>query len=147
MPSRSRAKPAATRRATRPTRTHPRRLRRETTAPRDRCATRFTLTIEADAEGHVTRVDVTVRVPHGAGGVVVSLRVESKLRTASAHAAGPATIRVDGIPVHNRKPGGVAVDVTPFVISGNIDPTDAILDATSPEMRSVQVTAVAQRAL
>jgi hypothetical protein len=89
----------------------------------------------------------TVRVPPGARGVIVALRVESKMRTASAHAAGPATIRILGIPVRKGKPGSVAVDVTPFMISGNIDPTDAILDATSPDVRSVQVWTVGEHAL
>ena len=82
-----------------------------------------------------------LRVPSGADGLVVTLRVESSLRLPSAHEAGPVKVSVLHVPVKPGAPGkGAQVNVSPLGASIDSDPTDMLLDATSLPRRVVSVT-------
>lgn len=81
-----------------------------------------------------------LRVPPGAKGVAVTLRVDSVLKTKSAHDAGETALSFFGVPLkRSNAEHPVRVDVAVPITSMNIDPTDALLDATSVPERVVSV--------
>lgn len=89
-----------------------------------------------------------LRVPPGAKGVAVTVRVESAMKTASAHDAGETSVSVFGIPVKkSRAAHPVHVDVSIPIVSMGLDPTDALLDATTRPVRVVSVWVEDERRL
>ena len=89
-----------------------------------------------------------LRVPPGAKGVAVTVRVESAMKTASAHDAGETSVSVFGIPVKkSRAAHPVHVDVSIPIVSMTLDPTDALLDATTRPVRVVSVWVEDERRL
>jgi hypothetical protein len=82
-----------------------------------------------------------LRIPPGAGGVAVTLNVDSSLRMPSGHEAGPTTVTVMRQPVTGSGGGGGrTINVGPLGASADIEPTDMLLDATSRPQRVVSVT-------
>lgn len=87
-------------------------------------------------------------VPAGSRGVAVTVRVDSAVKTASNHDAGETSISVFGIPVKKSSaPHPLHVDVAIPMASMNLDPTDALLDATTKPRRVVSVWVESERRL
>jgi hypothetical protein len=120
-----------------------------------------TLVAPTVAEGHVVAVlptdgsgdasawnDVAARVlqemrgkplhvPRGARGVRIALRIVSQVRRAAGHDGGP-TVRA-GTPLYRCQEACTA--------SGNIDPTDAVLNATDRGERAIHVQTLTEERL
>jgi hypothetical protein len=89
-----------------------------------------------------------LHVPRGANGVAVTLRLDSVVRTKSGHDAGETAISLFGVPVKkSRAAQPVQIDLSIPIISGNIDPTDIVMDATSKPERIVFARVVEERRL
>jgi hypothetical protein len=89
-----------------------------------------------------------LRVPPGGRGMAVTLQVDSVVHTKSAHDAGETSVSLFGVPIKkSRAPNPVNIDLSVPVASMNIDPTDALLDATTKADRIVSAWIVAERRL
>jgi hypothetical protein len=88
-----------------------------------------------------------LKVAPGAHGVAVRMRVESALKTASGHDAQEVAVSAFGIPIKKSSAEHpVHVDVA-LPITVNLDPTDALLDATNRAHRVVSVWVEEERRL
>jgi hypothetical protein len=88
-----------------------------------------------------------LRVPPGAQGVAVTMQVEYKVTLPSGHDAGETALSVLGIPLKSSTAEHpIHVDVT-TVLGGNIDLTDALMDAAGKPRRVVAAWVVGERRL
>jgi hypothetical protein len=88
-----------------------------------------------------------LRVPPGAAGVAVTMQVESKVALPSGHDAGETALSLFGIPLKSSNAEHpIRVDVT-SVVGGNIDLTEALMDATAKPRRVVAAWVTAERRL
>jgi hypothetical protein len=88
-----------------------------------------------------------LRVPAGSSGVLVTMQVESKVVLPSGHDAGEKELSVLGVPLtKSAAEHPIRVDVT-TVVGGNIDPTDALMDANAKPRRVVAVWVVGEQRL
>jgi hypothetical protein len=91
--------------------------------------------------------DKPLRVPPGAAGVAVTMQVESKVTLPSGHDAGETAFSILGVPLKtSTAEHPIRVDVT-SVLGGNIDPTDALMDAAAKPRRVVLAWVVSERRL
>jgi hypothetical protein len=89
-----------------------------------------------------------LKVPPGARGVAVTLRVDSAVRTKSGHDAGETRVTLMGIPLKkSRAPHPVDVNIALPMASVDLDPTDLLLDATTKPERVVNAWIVAEQRL
>ena len=88
-----------------------------------------------------------LRVPGGANGVLVTMQVDSKVKLPSGHDAGEKELSILGIPIQKSAADHpIRVDVT-NVVGGNIDLTDALMDATAKPRRVVAVRVLGEERL
>ena len=88
-----------------------------------------------------------LRVPPGASGVAVTMQVESKVTLPSGHDAGETAFSLFGVPLTTSTADHpIRVDVT-TVVGGNINPTDALMDAAAKPRRVVLAWVVNERRL